>query len=402
MLYRRPQFETLNKRLQEPRRWIQVIIGPRQVGKTTLVGQVLKEYAGLYEFHSGDAAQAEQDSAFWLRNLWRNARLTMQAKRSESYLLVIDEIHKVSNWSETVKAEWDRDSRENRDLRVVLLGSSRMLLQKGLTESLTGRYELIRLSHWSYREMRDAFGFTLNQYIYFGGYPGPAGLITSERDEVRWRFYVQNALITPTIDSDVLMNTDIGKPELLRRLFKLGCSYSGELLSLTKVQGQLQDAGNVTTLANYLTLLSQNELLSGLQKYAGDAARKYASIPKFMVHNSALTSAQKEASFRQAQSDAALWGRYVENAVGSCLLSMSHQLAYEVMYWRERSDEVDFVLQHGEKTIAIEVKSGKKVSYRGLEKFEKLFHPLHSLLVGTGGISLEDFLLTDPLTWFEI
>lgn len=402
MEYRRPQFETLSKRLQEPRRWIQVVIGPRQVGKTTLVHQVLREYSAPYEFHSGDAVGSEQDSAFWLRNVWRNARLSMDAKRSDRYLLVIDEIHKIKNWSEAVKAEWDRDSRENRNLCVVLLGSSRMLLQKGLTESLTGRYELIRLSHWTYAEMRTAFGFSLNQFIYFGGYPGPASLIVSDLDEVRWRFYVKNALIAPTINNDVLMNTGIAKPELLRRLFSLGCAYSGELLSLTKIQGQLQDAGNVTTLAGYLTLLSQNELLTGLQKYAGDAARKYASIPKFMVHNTALANVQKEHSFLESQSDASLWGRCVENAVGAYLLTMSDQRDFKVMYWRERSAEVDFVLQRGGKIIALEVKSGKKTSYSGLAQFEKNFCPLHSIVVGTGGISLENFLLTDPVNWFEI
>lgn len=402
MEYRRAQFEVLSGRLKEPRRWIQVIIGPRQVGKTTLVNQVLEEFHGSYEFHSGDAVESDQDPSSWLKKIWQNARLAMDVRHAASHLLVIDKIHKIKNWSETVKAEWDRDTREKRNLAVVLLGSSRMLLQKGLTESLTGRYELIRLSHWSYGEMRDAFGFTLDQFIYFGGYPGPAPLITSDHDEVRWRFYVQNALIAPTIGTDVLMNSGIAKPELLVRLFKLGCAYSGELLSLTKVQGQLQDAGNVTTLANYLTLLSQNELLTGLQKYAGDLARKYGSIPKFMVHNTALANAQKELSFNEALGDASCWGRCVENAVGAYLLTQAEQRGFRVFYWRERSDEVDFVLQYGQKLIAVEVKSGRKVSYHGLAKFENLFHPQHALVVGTGGIALEDFLLTDPMRWFEI
>ena len=311
-------------------------------------------------------------------------------------LLVIDEVQKIDNWSEVVKREWDADTRNRVNLKVVLLGSSRLLLKKGLTESLAGRYELIRMPHWSYREMQDAFGMSLDEYIYYGGYPGPAHMI---KDERRWRKYIKDSLVAPAIEKDVIMTSNIYKPTLMKQLFELGCGYSAEILSLTKLMGQLQDAGNVTTLASYLDILNECALLTGLQKYANDEARKRGSVPKYQVYNNALLTAYKGRGFVADRTDTRAWGRWVESAVGAHLLSMADELDYKVYYWRETSrnkaesdKEVDFIVVNGNEVTAIEVKSGRRATNAGLPAFVEAFHPKSSFVVGTGGVDIEDFL----------
>ncbi len=316
---------------------------------------------------------------------------------------MIDEVQNLDNWSEVVKREWDEDTRHEVNLKVVLLGSSRLLLKRGLTESLAGCFELIRLGHWSYQEMKDAFGLSLDEYIYFGGYPGAATLI---KDEKRWRKYIKDALVAPAIEKDVLMTSNIYKPALMKQLFELGCSYSAEMLSLTKLLGQLQDAGNVTTLASYLEILDQCALLTGLQKYANDEARKRSSIPKYQVYNNALLTAYKGRSFEMDRTDARLWGRWVESAVGAHLLAMADEVGFEVYYWREadsskKTHEVDFILVNNGEVIAIEVKSGRRTMNSGLPAFVEMFHPKKSFVVGSGGILLEDFLSADIKMLFE-
>lgn len=377
----------MKERIEEPRKFIQVIAGPRQVGKTTLVNQVLRQIELAYAVEVADGVDAKDTD--WIRRVWDSARTAMLFRKEKEYLLVIDEIQKIANWSEAVKKEWDEDTRKGVNLKVVLLGSSRLLLKKGLTESLAGRYELIRLGHWRYQEMRDAFGFTLDEYVYFGGYPGPAHLIRNER---RWKKYVKDSLVVPAIDKDVIMTSNIYKPALMKRLFELGCGYSAEILSLTKLIGQLQDAGNVTTLAGYLEILNQCSLLAALQKYARDDARKYNSIPKYQVYNNALMTAYKGQTFEKDRTDPKVWGRWVESAVGAYLLSMAEELDYQLYYWREGDDEVDFIIANGGESVAIEVKSGRRGMNSGLPKFVKAFQPKLSFVVGTSGVSLEDFL----------
>ncbi len=383
----RHHYETILSRVNEPRKFIQVLAGPRQVGKSTLVQQVLRDIAIPYTFENADAINT-QDSD-WIRRVWESVRVTMQMLHEEEHLLVIDEIQKIDNWSEMVKAEWDKDSRERRNMKVIILGSSRLLLKKGLTESLAGRFELIRITHWSYPEMRDAFGYTLDQYIYYGGYPGPAMLVNNEK---RWKKYIKDSLVAPAIEKDVIMTSNIYKPSLMKRTFELGCCYSSEQLSLTKMIGKLQDAGNVTTVSGYLKILSQSSLLSALQKYANDDARKYNSIPKFQVYNNALLTANKGRTFLKDRQDTEIWGRWVESAVGAYLVSQAEELEYQVYYWRERNCEVDFVIVSAETTLAIEVKSGRRSTNSGLPAFNKAFHPTRSFVIGTGGISIEDFL----------
>ena len=325
MEYKRAQFQEILSRINEPRSKIQVIVGPRQVGKSTLIGQVLEECTLPFDSYSADDVTGV--SADWLTQVWESQRMKMAVRGENKRLMVIDEIQKIRNWSETVKAEWDRDTREKRQLIVVLLGSSRMWIEKGLTESLAGRFELIRLSHWTYTEMKDCFGWSLPQYVYFGGYPGAAQYI---QNETRWRNYVKDALIESSISKDVLMDTRIMKPQLLRQLFEICSSYSGELLSLTKVAAQLQDAGNVTTLAGYLHLLDECGLLCGLQKYAEDEARKYNSVPKFQVHNSALRNVYADDDFSEVIEEPELWGSYVDSAVGAHLGSQAQSYVYNV------------------------------------------------------------------------
>ena len=397
MNYIRKQYHTLKARIQEPRRFMQVLAGPRQVGKSTLVGQVLQKVPIPYSVEVADAIDPKDRD--WIRRVWEGARTTMTLRGEAERLLVIDEIQKIDNWSEVVKREWDEDTRKHLNLKVVLLGSSRLLLKRGLTESLAGRFELIRLGHWSYQEMHDAFGVTLDEYIYFGGYPGAAHMIG---DEKRWRKYIKDSLVAPVIEKDVLITSNIYKPALMKQLFELGCGYSAEILSLTKLMGQLQDAGNVTTLASYLEILDQCALLTGLQKYANDDARKRGSIPKYQVYNNALLTAYKGRSFLTDRTDTTLWGRWVESTIGVHLLGMAEEADYQVYYWREparnkadKDKEVDFIIVNDGEVTAIEVKSGRRGMNSGLPVFVEAFHPRKSFVVGSGGVSLEDFLRCD-------
>lgn len=395
-MFVRAEYQEVKERLEEQRMFIQVISGPRQVGKSTLVEQVLANISLPYNSYSADAELNASQS--WISDVWDMARNEMDYRKERERILVIDEIQKIDNWSEVVKKEWDRDTREKRNLKVLLLGSSRLLIKQGLTESLAGRFELIRMGHWSYSEMKQAFGWSLDQYIYYGGYPGTASLVNNE---VRWKRYVKDSLVEAALSNDVLATTNIYKPALLKRLFELGCSYSGELLSLTKMMGQLQDKGNVTTLANYIQVLDECHLLAGLQKYSGDNARRYASVPKYQVYNNALMNVYATSSFENQRLDLEKWGRLVESAVGSHLLNYADKLDYRVYYWREKNDEVDFIVERNHKVWAIEVKSGKRGMNRGLGLFREAFHPYRAFVVGTDGISIEDFLSADLDAFFS-
>lgn len=386
MEYRRAQFSDVYERLNEPRKFIQVIAGPRQVGKSTLMDQVLSDcFIPQYLFNADGVDENDSD---WIRRVWESTRSQMDIKNQTEAVMVIDEIQKIKQWSEIVKREWDADTRARRNLKIFLLGSSRLMLRKGLKESLAGRFEIIRLGHWSAQEMQNAFGWTLDEWVYFGGYPGTAGLI---KDMRRWKKYVKDSLVAPSIEKDVIMTSNIYKPVLMKQLFEIGCSYSAELLSLTKVLGQLQDAGNVTTLSSYLNILNECNLLTGLQKYAADKARRYNSVPKFQVYNNALLTAYQGTTYEKDRVDSQRWGRWVESAVGAYLLSGAEDGEYQVYYWRERSDEVDFVVVSQGEAIALEVKSGRRGMNSGLPKFCEHFHPKRALVIGTDGIPLEEF-----------
>lgn len=389
-MYKRAEYQIIKSRIEEPRKFIQVVMGARQIGKSTVVKQVLKDLDEPYQFFSADNVPASNGG--WISDCWAAVRSLKQGNRWSTVILVIDEIQKIPNWSEVVKKEWDSDSFNDIDIKVLLLGSSRVLLEKGLSESLAGRFEEIRMSHWSYPEMNGAFGLSLEQYIFYGGYPGAASLIG---DEDRFQQYIQSAIVEATINKDILMDTPISKPALLRQTFELGSSYSGELLSLNKMLGSLQDAGNTATLAGYINLLGESGMLCGLQKYSVDQARRKASIPKLQVYNNALKMVYGGISFEQSLTDRKVWGRIFESGIGAYLVSEAFAKRFEVYYWRERNDEVDFILRKNKSLVAIEVKSNGEKRTDGLDKFKALFKPTAAFIVGDGGIAPIDFLSMD-------
>ncbi|MCL6101245.1 MAG: ATP-binding protein [Bacteroidetes bacterium] len=394
-MFERVYIEKLKDRLEEPRKFIQVVTGPRQVGKTTMITQLLQKFTLPYVFESADSVMNTDN--LWVLQTWESARLRMKVSGVKEYLLVIDEIQKIENWSEQVKQQWDKDTREGVNIKVVLLGSSRLLIQKGLTESLAGRFEIFYLGHWSYPEMQSAFGWNIEQYIFFGGYPGSAPLIG---EEDRWKNYIKDSLIDAVISRDILMLTRIVKPALLKRLFELGTLYSGQILSYTKLMGELREAGNTTTLSHYLDLLAESGLLGGIEKYAGNMIRKRSSSPKFQVFNNALLSALGNATFSEMVVDPAKWGRMVESSIGAHLINNSITDRYNLYYWREGNQEVDYILEKNGKLIALEVKSGRRSGNAGIKLFADKFHPEKVLLVGTGGIPLEEFLKITPSALF--
>lgn len=385
-MYQRPRNARLAERLAEPRRFIQVIWGPRQVGKTTSVGQVIDGLGLSSRYASADSPATQNES--WIRQQWDLARVGASAA---PMVLALDEVQKVPGWSDTVKALWDEDSRAGRDVRVVLLGSSPLLMQAGMSESLAGRFEVLRWSHWTYAECRDAFGWDLDTFIYFGGYPGAAPMTS---DVARWRAYITDSLVETSVSRDILLMTRVDKPALLRQLFALGCEYSGQVLSYTKMLGQLTDAGNTTTLAHYLSLLGSAGLVTGLAKYGGGAVRQRASSPKLQVMNTGLMSALSNRSPSEARSDTDWWGRLVESAVGAYLLTLAEDAGFSVRYWREGDREVDFVLEHRGAPVAIEVKSGTAPlgAHRGMRAFGERYSDARFLVVGADGIPLDQFL----------
>jgi predicted AAA+ superfamily ATPase len=396
--YKRPVFDTILRRILEKRRFMQALAGPRQVGKTTLARQAI-EKCGLPSHYVSADEPTLQDRT-WLHQQWDIARTkTISSKGNRPALFIIDEVQQVPGWSETVKKLWDEDTIKKIPLRVVLLGSSPLLVHQGLTESLGGRFELIPITHWSYNEMRQCFGFTVEQYIYFGGYPGAATLI-DEHD--RWVSYVVDSLIETTISRDILLMNRVDKPALLRRLFHLGCEYSGQIISYQKMIGQLEDAGNTTTLAHYLDLLNGAGLLRGLPKYAGQRVRQRGSSPKLLVLNTALMTALSNRSFAEAQSDCDYWGRLVESAVGAHMVNDAKNKHVEAFYWLDRNREVDFILRLGKSLTAIEVKStAKSYTLRGMDAFCKTFPVTRQLLVGGQGIPLDEFLVTPIEHWLK-
>lgn len=393
--FQRPHGRILSAQLAEPRRLIQFIGGPRQAGKTTLVRQVLAQTAAPSRYVSADEP-ALRDTA-WITAQWQNARDLITNDSDRGAILVIDEVQKVVGWSETVKRLWDEDTRAERPLHLVLLGSAPLLMQSGPTESLAGRFETIHLGHWSFAEMRDAFGWDLDTYVYFGGYPGAAHLAD---DAPRWRSFILNAMVETTIARDVLLMRRIEKPALLRRLFDLGCRYSGQILSYTKMLGQLHDAGNTTTLAHYLDLLSGAGMITGLPKFAGAAARQRGSSPKLQVLNTALMTAQSGLSPKEVRDDREFRGRLIESTVGAHLANAAATGAFDLHYWRDRNREVDFVMRSGRSIVAIEVKSGRAPNaLPGLSAFSEAFRPRRTVIVGGDGIALEEFLTRPAEYW---
>jgi len=346
-------------------------------------------------YEAADAVPA--GNSLWIDQVWETARLRMKMEKAGQYLLVLDEIQKIPNWSESVKKNWDRDTRDQIEIKTILLGSSRLLLRKGLTESLAGRFENTTLGHWSFDEMHKAFGWDHETYAWFGGYPGSAELIA---DEDRWKRYIRDSLIETSISKDILMLTRIDKPTLLKNLFETGCIYSGQILSYTKMLGQLQDAGNTTTLAHYLNLLGEAGLLAGIDKYSSSPVKIRTSSPKFQVFNNALLSAQHRLDFKEARNDNASWGRIIESVVGAYLANEALKDRISLYYWRERNDEVDFVIESGEKLIGVEVKSTLSKNKKGLTAFQKKFNPQKILVIDDHFLPWHEFIRINLLELF--
>ncbi|HIV98976.1 MAG TPA: ATP-binding protein [Candidatus Ornithospirochaeta avicola] len=390
--------EMLRSRLREKRHFIQVLTGPRQVGKSTIIADVLSTLEIPYVSESADDITVSKDA--WLKGIWDRARVL--ARQHGEVLVVVDEIQKIPNWSESVKKLWDEDKKTGANVKVILSGSSRLLLMNGLSESLQGRFELIPVPHWSYGEMKKVFGFSLEEFVYFGSYPGPADLI---EDEKRWKAYIRDSIMEPSLTNDILMLTPIQKPALLRQLMELGSYYSGQIMPFEHMLGQLSDAGNTTTLAHYLDLLRQSGLLAGLQKYSGSEVRKRASSPKLQVFNNALISSRHPMDFTKAKEDNTFWGRLVESAVGTHIMNSVTGQDVSLGYWREKQDEVDFVLYNEYSTVAFEVKSGNISHGRGQDVFMKRYPDSKMFTIsakadtGSMTIPLEDFLLSNPLTY---
>lgn len=392
-MFTRNHFNLIKSRTLEPRGFIQIIMGPRQVGKTTLVKQLVTELDFPVVYISAD--NTSNSDSIWLIQQWEAARIEMNPEKD--FLLIIDEIQKIHNWSEVVKQLWDEDTFNNRRIKVIILGSASLLIQKGLSESLAGRFEIIQIGHWRFEEMEAAFGFSEEEYAWFGGYPGSAPLI---HDEVRFKDYVRNSLVETTISKDILMLTRVDKPSLLKRVFELSTAYSSQILSYSKMVGQLQDAGNTTTLSHYLNLLNQAGMIRGLEKIYEEPSRVKSSSPKIQVKNTAFISALSEKMFEEIKVQPDKWGRIIESAIGSHLINFSENGKFKIYYWKDRNDEVDFVLQKGDQLIGIEVKSGAAKPIAGMKAFNEKFKPYKILLVGESGLHWKEFLKINPENLF--
>ncbi|MBM4252437.1 MAG: ATP-binding protein [Deltaproteobacteria bacterium] len=396
-VYFRNNVIQLEERLRSGSSRLQVLFGPRQVGKTTLARQVAESLTWPFHFATADAVGTATTP--WLISQWEQARQLQGLKPSLPALLILDEVQKIPNWSEIVKKLWDEEKASASELRVVILGSSPLLMQKGLSESLAGRFEVIPVTHWTFQEMHQAFGWNLDQYIYFGGYPGSHDIIN---DRERWSRFILDSLIETTLSRDIFLMARIDKPALFRQLFELGCLASGQILSFQKIMGQLQEAGNASTLAGYLHLMEGAGLLAGILKFANAEPRRKASSPKFQVFNNALLTAWQGKGLEQAKADPELWGRLVESAVGAHLLNASRSDSIKLSYWNVGEKEIDYILCYREQVLALEVKSGRRsAKLSAIEQFAKQNPRARFLTVGSGGMNLEHFFSISPRQLFK-
>lgn len=387
MQIQRSQQAQIERRLASSPRLIQVLVGPRQVGKTTIARNIVDQWGEGARYAAADLPLPPGPE--WITTQWELARLA--AKRRPA-LLVLDELQKVRGWSEELKRLWDEDRHARRNLNVLVLGSSALLLSQGMTESLAGRFFLHRCPHWNYTECHQAFGWDLDEWLYFGGYPGAAAF---RDDEDAWRRYVIDSLIESVLARDVVAMQPINKPTLLRHLFSLSAAYPAQILSYTKMLGQLHEAGNTTTLASYLRALSSAFLVSGLERFSEGVARQRASSPKLVLWNNALINAVAVQPFQRVREDSPTWGRIVENAVGATLLNGLQGLRYELFYWKDRRFEVDYIVRGPKSLLAIEVKSGRSNTSPGLAEFARLHRRTRTLIVGSSGMPLEEFFAAD-------
>lgn len=394
-MYKRPLYQKIMERLADSRTFMQVLAGPRQVGKTTLAHQIREHLSFPSHYASADGYSLRD--ALWIEQQWEMGRHLVKQSPDKGALLILDEIQKIPYWSDTVKKLWDEDTANHLNLKVMILGSSSLLIQTGLGESLAGRFELIPISHWSFEECRKAFDWDFEQYVYFGGYPAAAILI---KNQERWSRYIIDSLIETSISRDVMLMTRVHKPALLRRVFELGCLSTGSVVSYQKMLGQLQDAGNAATLAHYLELLSGAGLVAGLQKFSLDPSRQKASSPKLQVLNTALATAQSPLSFEETRQDHGCWKKLIECAIGAHLINSTFGTKAEIFYWKQDNRSVDFIIRKGKNLVVIDINSGQKGrNIQGISIFTEKYKPTNSLIIGEGGIPVEEFLLGQLEDW---
>ena len=402
--FERPHVGTVVRRLaDDPKRLVVAVTGPRQTGKTTIIHQALRRaglphrYVALDQPDDPRAPLPQRPSLEWLVGLWEHARREAE-KTDGGFVLAIDEVQHLKDWSGVMKGLWDQDQATGCPVRVIVSGSVPWSMLTGLNESMMGRFLPVQVSHWSPKEMAEAFNFSIDEHLFFGGYPGAAGF---RSDVQAWRNYIQNAIVAPTIKRDIIALTRVDKQSLMRRLMDLVPYYSGQILSYNKMVGQIQDAGNTTTLARYLDLLSEAGLVTGLGNYSAKPHLGRASSPKLNVLNTAVMTAPTGYTFDEAKADRSFWGRIVESAVGAHLHN-SLSTGTRLHYWRHRDREVDFVLSRGPNAnvLGIEVKSGpRRASPASLDDFQKRFPGARTLLVGAGGVPLNEFL-SDPTSYW--
>ena len=409
--FERRQVAALTDRLRETPRRIVAVFGPRQTGKTTIIRQALVRCGMPFRYIAVDepdpspgrrpGRSAPRTDPFpaamrderWLVQCWETAR--EEAAAGRGFVLALDEIQKVPRWSEVVKGLWDADRLADRPLRVVIAGSSPMTMQQGLNESLAGRFETMPVAQWSFPETAAAFGFDIDRYVFYGGYPGAAPHAGTPPE---WRDYVRRSIADASVERDVLAMTRVDRPALLTRLFRLACRMSGQMVAYNKMLGQLRDAGNTTTLARYLDLLGRVGLVAGLARYAGPLSDRAAS-PKLNVLDTSLMTAASGYTFEEAKADRTFWGRVVETAVGAHLVNTGG-IGLRVHYWRDDAHEVDFVIARGPKLAGVEVKTGRdRSSGRGLAAFQRRYEHARTVHVGPGGVSLADFLGQPAAYW---
>ena len=397
-MYKRAQLSVLESRMAESRRTIHVVMGPRQVGKSTMIDQFVEHTSVPYSLFSADGVG--KTNTDWISEKWYEVRTKMMLYGENEHILIIDEIQKIAGWSETVKKEWDQDTRDKRNLKVILLGSSRLLIQKGLEESLEGRYETLMMGYWEWEEMREAFGFTMEQFIYFGGFPGLAPYIN---DEDRWRRMMEDSIISPILNRDILDIEEIRNPSLLRQVFEIGSMYSSQEISLNKMQGVV-NSGTVPTISSYLRILDETMLVKPLYKYDNSTIKTRNSVPKMQAYNNAFRNSYCQHTFEEAVMNKVEWGRQVESAVGAYLAGRSVIDGFQLLFWRdEKKNECDYVLKKGESLIAIEVKSGHADNIEGYLAFKNRFgrNIVNSFIVGPEGLPLEDFFKLNIPSFFR-
>lgn len=345
----------LASRLKESLGTIQVIIGPRQVGKTTAVTRIFENWPGPKKMISADLPSPPDHT--WLTANWNDA-----ASLGSNVLFIIDEVHKVPGWNEVIKALFDL-VRAKRTMKVVILGSASLSIQRGLGESLTGRYELIKANHWSYRECKEAFRLDFESFLKFGGYPAA---LEFRGDPHRWRNYMRDSILEPVLGRDLLGTTRVNKPALFRQTFEMAMQFPAQVISYNKLLGQLQDRGNTDTIKDYLTLLEGGFLLKQLHKFSRGVVSSKTSSPKILPLDLGLVSSLASAS---KTADLAWRGHLVEAAFGAYL----NRQPGELFYWADGRYEVDYVHEVDGDLTAYEVKSGRERDGKGLLAFAKKY-----------------------------